>query len=118
MSKPPPSPFDERRAHRRVELLAQVQVSRTDEVHILSTVNISSGGVFLSANPESLPQFQVGIEAELVIAPPNDLGESVTARARLVRIEGRARPGQPAGFGFEFSQVDPLNKSRLKRLTT
>ena len=115
---------DERREHERVDLLAQVQVTRESEVHILSTSNISHGGVFLLADPAEVPDLERGAEVELVIFPTTEPTEendetqemTVSAQAKVVRIEDGKMPGRDAGFGLRILKIDPDNRQRLRKL--
>lgn len=112
---PPPRP-GERRAHARVELLAQVQVSRQAEVHIMPTVNASCGGMFLQGNPFETPELRVGVDLDLTLFDPGDLGAEVRATAKVARIESSTDPAKPSGFGLEFTRIDEANLARLRRL--
>jgi c-di-GMP-binding flagellar brake protein YcgR len=107
----------DRRNHPRIDLLAQVQVTRASEVHILSTQNISVGGLFVQADPAEMPEVKRGVELEIVIFHADEeLAGDVAARARVVRIVKDPRPGQPAGFGLQFQSFSPGHKERLQTL--
>ncbi|MBW2531725.1 MAG: PilZ domain-containing protein [Deltaproteobacteria bacterium] len=102
----------ERRAHRRYELLAQVQVSRQSVCHVMATVNVSRGGLFLDGDPRDYPDLMVGTDVELLIfdadAPEE---EAVTLAAVVVRVE---TDGQ-LGFGLQFTNVDAGSLVRFHR---
>jgi hypothetical protein len=105
-------PMTERRAHRRYELLAQVQVSRQSVCHVMATVNVSRGGLFLDGDPRDYPDLMVGTDVELLIfdadAPEE---EAVTLAAVVVRVE---TDGQ-LGFGLQFTNVDAGSLVRFHR---
>jgi hypothetical protein len=107
----------ERRRHPRYELLAQVQVAHDQEVYILSTQNLSRGGVFLIANPRECPDLSVGVEVDLVIfvaeESENEVQE-VRLRATIVRVN--RTPAE--GFGLQFDEIDPEGAERLEGLIT
>ena len=104
----------ERRAHPRVELFAQVQVTRESEVHILEMANISRGGAFLQAEPREMPEIQVGVDLELLIFCADDIGQDVACRAKVVRVVDQSHAPR-RGFGVAFTAVDPQNMARLER---
>ncbi|MCB9556218.1 MAG: PilZ domain-containing protein [Deltaproteobacteria bacterium] len=101
----------ERREHPRIDFLAQVQITRDDEVQILSTENISLGGLFLNADPYEYPGIHVGTDLDIMIFAADDIGFDLTCRARVVRVAGRAT-GQP-GFGLQFTTIDEPSLQRL-----
>lgn len=96
----------ERRAHPRFELLAQVQVARESEVHIMSADRISRGGVFVKGEPSQYPDLQVGTRVEVVVFDADNPGqEDLALQAQVVRVEsGEASAYQP-GFGLKFGQL-------------
>jgi c-di-GMP-binding flagellar brake protein YcgR len=104
----------ERRAHPRFELLAQVQVARESEVHIMSADRISRGGVFVKGEPERYPELQVGTRVELVVFDAERPGqEDLALEAQVVRVEsGEASAFQP-GFGLKFSQLSGFEVGAL-----
>ena len=107
---------DNRRVFPRVDLLAQVQVTRQSECHIMSTLNISRGGVFIQGLPTNYPELRIGAEVELVIFDANAPGErDIALRARIVRLD-LGRPGHPPGFGLEFVGLDPERIARLDQM--
>lgn len=110
-----PSPSD-RRVHPRHELLAQVQVTRDSEVYILSTLNVSRGGLFVQCRPAEAPDLQLGRDVEVLIFAPDDTIADVTAQARVARIDDGRAPGHLAGVGLRFTQLDAENTRRLDRL--
>jgi hypothetical protein len=134
---------DERRAHPRFDLLAQVQVTRESECYIMATRNVSKGGLFLQGDPVQHRDLMVGTEVELLISDADDPeGEVVELDALIVRIEkaddiGRSAParggasprGKPPtlpngkngsnepkqGFGVKFINVDVEAAQGLER---
>ncbi|MBK6848600.1 MAG: PilZ domain-containing protein [Proteobacteria bacterium] len=106
----------DRRAHPRLDLLAQVQVTRASEVYVLSTLNVSRGGLFLQCVPAEAPDLKVGLDVEVLIFAPGETIEDVVARARVARIDDGRAPGALAGFGLRFTQLDAENTRRLEKL--
>lgn len=96
--------------------MAQVQLSRESEVHIMPMVNASCGGMFLRANPFETPELRLGVEVDLTLFDPSDIGAEVRASARVARIERGATPREPSGFGLEFTRIDKPNLTRLRGL--
>jgi len=104
-----------RRDHPRSELLAQVQVRRELEVHIMPAFNISGGGVFVQGEPTDYPELQPGTELELVIFDADDPSrDDVSVRAAVARTE--QRPGLAHGFGLRFVGIDHVAWQALQRL--
>jgi hypothetical protein len=99
-----------------VEFLAQVQLSKADEVHIMSTVNVSRGGVFLSATLPEIRTVTPGMTAELLIFAPEEIQEDVELTARVVRVRRTPIPTEPTGLAMEFVDVDQANATRLQKL--
>ena len=104
--------MSEKRLHPRHDLLAQVQVSAETEVHVMSTDNISLGGVFLQGVPRQYPEITIGAEFDLLIFAANEMGGDVRCRARVVRIEA---DGDRTGFGLKFISLTRPNSLRLQR---
>lgn len=115
---PPPPPGNERRAHQRYELLAQVQITRQSEVHILSTSNISRGGFFICADPEAGFTPEVGAELDVLLFSPDELSHEISARAKVMRlVEGKGGCVQGYGLRFEsFRAGDLLHFDELLAL--
>jgi hypothetical protein len=105
--------MSEKRLHPRHDLLAQVQVSAEAEVHVMSTDNISLGGVFIQGVPGEYPEITIGAELDLLIFDANEMGGDVRCRARVVRIEA---DGDRTGFGLKFVDLTQPNTARLRRL--
>jgi c-di-GMP-binding flagellar brake protein YcgR len=102
----------DQRAHARFQLFAQVQLCQDAEVYVMSTENISEGGVFVTGDPTDFPSMAVGAEVELLIFPAENLMLDLSCRARVVRVEGG--PGQArAGFGLSFVALDERSRERL-----
>ncbi|MEK6608835.1 MAG: PilZ domain-containing protein, partial [Myxococcota bacterium] len=89
---------DDRRKNPRVELMAQVQVTRDADVHILRARDVSRGGMFLSGSPDVYAEFVSGADLDVVLFGAgaehgDDLGD-VTARARIVRVVPSSADGR------------------------
>jgi hypothetical protein len=118
--RPPPPPQIENRTHPRVDLFAQVQVTRDSEVHVMSARNISRGGIFIQGEPAEIPDLRPGVEVEIVIFVGDDLGladglADVRLGARVVRVEERGRADVP-GFGLQFIAIERTQGQMLERL--
>ncbi len=103
----------ESRSYPRVELFAQVQVTRDSDVYVMSTLNVSKGGVFISGNPFDYPDLEVGTMVELVIFSSEESIPDATLRGRVVRV---VDAGKTPGFGLQFVSVRPEQASSLDRL--
>jgi hypothetical protein len=104
----------DRRAYRRSEILAQVQVSRESEVHIMSA-QISRGGMFVHGEPTEYPDLRVGTEVEVVVFDVVRPGsDDVSLDAKVVRIEeGLA---DKHGFGLQFEGLSHYEVGALQTL--
>ena len=89
---PPPPPGAERRVHVRKDVLAQIQLSRGDEVVITMVNNLSLGGAFLLHEGGGIATGEV-VEVTL----SHDEVE-VVQRAKVVRV---------AGTGVAVAWIDP-----------
>ena len=59
---------DERRRHKRYDILAQMRVKRDDNTYILSVENISRSGIFVSTEPsDEFPGFALDQELEMTL---------------------------------------------------
>jgi Tfp pilus assembly protein PilZ len=103
------------RRDRRVELFAQVQVSRDATVYIMATSNISVGGMFIQGNPEEYPDLVVGTEVELMIFMPDDAHE-LGCNAKVVHVQQRPQPSAQSGFGLAFVNLSSTQLSSLEAL--
>jgi len=106
----------ERRSHARYEFLAQVQVTGDTEVHILSTANISRGGLCLQMDPEDSMHLPTGTHLELVIfLPDDDVVEEVSVGATVMRTV-KGADGGIEGYGLRFESFAPTHLSRFNAL--
>ncbi len=108
----------ERRLHHRVEMLAQVQVSRHSDVHIMDTRDISRGGVFIQGDPAASPEIATGVDLDLVLFFADNVHDEVSVRATVVRVvePADATPDNPAGFGLRFTLFTPGHDTRLTQI--
>lgn len=105
----------ERRQHPRVEVLAQVQVTRDAEVHVMSTSDISRGGIFIQGDPADAPDLLPGVDCDLVLFDADADREEVMVRATVVHIVDRP---DAKGFGLRFKTFMPGHAARLKTVLT
>lgn len=109
---------ENRRAHGRVELYAQVEIPREGHVEVLIAHNLSEGGVFLSARPHECPWLVAGTTFDLTIALSDDgtsladLELLVQAKARVVHRDRGAARGI-FGVGVIFEEIDEENRTQL-----
>ena len=99
---PPPPPGSERRKHERFDVIAQVEIKRSNEVWLVPVVNISAGGVLVEFDDE-VPELRAGDAAQVFL----DLGAmmSVNVDAEVVRMQGGA--GKKARAAFMWTAADP-----------
>ena len=103
----------EQRSAPRVELFAQVQVSNESDIYIMSTSNISLGGVFIQGDPQEYPEIQADMVLDLVIFPTEELDATdVHLSAKVVRISA----DEDAGFGLQFASISEEQTTALERL--
>ena len=106
----------EQRGHPRVDLLAQVQVTRDSEIYVMAAASISRGGVFIQGDPAECPDLTPGAAVELVIFATEDLGvDEAHAEARIVRVV-QAGSRFPPGFGLQLINLAPAQAQLLERL--
>ena len=118
MGQPPPTLPGNQRRHPRVDLFAQVQVSKDSEVYIMSTANISRGGVFIQGDPADYPDLSQGTTVDLCIFAGEDVGvPEARIRARVVHVAEATKPAP--GFGLEFvPPFQPEQRRLLDQLLT
>lgn len=114
MSKTPP----EQRKHQRYELYAQVQVSRDAEVHIMSTNDISHGGLFLQGKPSDYPDLKIGTNLEITLFAVLE-GEpeaDITISAKVARTQSDKSGGKGPGIGLQFVNMSKEASEKLDHL--
>ncbi|MCC6748289.1 MAG: PilZ domain-containing protein [Deltaproteobacteria bacterium] len=112
------SAHHEKREFPRAEVFAQVQISQDAEVHIMSTSNISRGGVFIQGSPADYPDLRVGavVDLQIFASEGSELGDDVSCRAKVVRTQPVGTKATGPGFGLQFLDIDPENVRRLEAL--
>ncbi len=112
---------DNRRAHVRIELFAQVEIPREGHIEVLVAHNLSEGGVFLSARADECPWLVPGTTFDLAIAladegaGPGDDDLLVHAKGRVVHRDRGAAIGIH-GVGVVFEQIDDENRRELRAM--
>ncbi len=102
--KPPPA-----RHAVRFPVCWPVQVGLGDASVHGEALDVSSGGLFVAANPSS--RIEIGDEVSLAI--PLEQDEAVTMRARVARVlsaETASARGVRGGFGLELTEVGELDR--------
>jgi hypothetical protein len=112
--KPPLPPGAERRHFERFELLAQVELRHHDEVALLPIVNISAGGILLSAERGEAADLGVGEEVS-VFLDVSDLPEPIelTMDAAVVRVTA-AESG--SSIALMWTGTNGVGVSKLAKL--
>jgi hypothetical protein len=113
-------PHDDRRAHPRYELMAQVRVKRGQVDYVLDLANISRGGAMFSSGSLKLPPWAaVGRKLEISIIHPVSL-DSVDVQGEIVRVVGTATDTKLAVRFVELgaaaqTQIDALVELAAQR---
>jgi hypothetical protein len=114
-NKPPLPPGAERRRSERIELLAQVELRRHDDVAVLPTINVSAGGMLVGLEHGALHDVAVGEDVHIFLAT-DDYGEpiEVAMDATVVRVIESA--GHPTAVAVMWSSKDPRAVGQLAKL--
>jgi hypothetical protein len=110
------------------EVMAQVQVTRENEVYLMIAGNLSHKGAFLKGNPLIYPELKVGTHVEVVLFDVEAPGLSdVNLRAVIMRVDAPPLKERDQGFTLLFWSPTPdqdirliqlLNQCRKKTQTT
>lgn len=106
----------EKRAHPRVDFVAEVRLSPGDDAQIFVARNVSVGGLFVEGDPAAHPSLKVGAHVELRIQTRDVVGDDVVCRAQISRVDAGSVAGRAAGFGLRFFRMDMANTMRLAKL--
>lgn len=109
--KPPPPPGSERRRHPRYEVLAQVEISDTEEATLIVPVrDISAGGISVGLDGDSTSGDTIHLAPGERVTVFLDVGVEkdgrplhVTLDAEVVRIVDGDKPG--AAFRWVFADA-------------
>jgi hypothetical protein len=103
----------ERRLHERQRIRAEARVIWNGQESRYSARDLSLGGAFLAAGPESEAP-GTGLTLDISLWPDEDAphhavvdGSTFHAAARVVRADG-------AGVGIRFEKIDDENHARLR----
>jgi PilZ domain len=103
----------ERRRHERLRIRAEARVVLDGRETRYSARDLSLGGAFLAAGPESAA-LDAGRTLELSLCPDEDAphhavidGTTFHAAARVVRTDG-------SGIGIRFERMDIESETRLR----
>lgn len=106
----------EKRAHPRVDFVAEVRLAPGDDAQVFVARNISVGGLFVEADPAAYPSLKVGTHVELRIQTRDMVGDDVICRAQISRVDQGGVAGRAAGFGVRFFRMDMANTMRVAKL--
>jgi|GEM_PF-6963066 hypothetical protein len=103
----------EKRAHPRIAIETEVELSVGDGRYTLHAGNVSIGGVFLKGDLEHLPELEIGKNVGLRFGSQT---EKVECQAQVRWVDSGAIQGRVAGFGLSFVKLDVPNMLRLTKL--
>lgn len=99
-----------KRKNDRVDMKIKSEVHATDAMTYSSTVNLSSGGLFIST-PEPLSN---GTELLLALQLPG--GETVEIKGKVKWVRQNEVEDERAGMGIEFVDLKEEDAAKLKNL--
>ena len=106
----------DRRRLERVPVLAEVEVVHEGRVEVHYALDLSEGGVFLSATSNESPWMTPGVPVALSItiadAPPDQL---LFARGRVAWRLDESASDLP-GIGITFEEMTDANRATLRRM--
>jgi hypothetical protein len=108
----------ERRKFKRYHVIAQVELSASDDVVFLQMENLSRGGALFSVTAKELPTFGIGDEVSAFLDLGSDeAGEnlSVSLDASIVRLVERGPRDAPA-IAVEWTRLSPLCEAGLNKI--
>jgi hypothetical protein len=106
----------DRRRLERVPVLAEVEVVHDGRVEVHFALDLSEGGVFLSARSDESPWMTPGVPVALSItiadAPPDQL---FFARGRVAWRQDESASDVP-GVGIVFEEMTDANRATLRQM--
>ena len=106
----PGGPTLERRKSHRADWVVRVEYRTVDELFSEFARNINEGGIFIETDAPHEPGTTVDLQFRL---PASD--EPVRVRGTVVRVT-QGTPGEPAGVGIEFEDLDPDTRQQINDL--
>ena len=103
-------PAGERRRSQRADLVVRVNYRSVDELFSEFARNINEGGIFVATDTPHEPGTTVDLQFRL---PASD--EPVRVTGTVVRVT-EASPGEPAGVGIEFDELDSATREHIDEL--
>ena len=101
------NPIDERRAHPRFELMAQVRVKRGRVDFIMDLCNISQSGALLDMGSLKTPSWvQTGRVVQIFIIHPEDL-DTIAVQGEIMRVVKQPATPKPGASESKDSSSRP-----------
>ena len=103
----------DRRRLERVLVLAEVAVVHDGRVEVHFALDLSEGGVFLSARSDESPWMTPGVSVALSISISDRTDRLIFARGRVAWRREESESDLP-GIGIEFEEMTDANRATLR----
>src|SRR5262245_30878418 len=100
----------DRRRQERVPVLAEVEILRDGRVELHFALDLSEGGVFLSARSDESPWMTPGVPVALSIAIADGPDLVLFAHGRVVWRQDESSSDLP-GIGIAFEEMTDANRA-------
>lgn len=105
----------DRRRLERVPVLAEVEVVRDGCVELHFALDLSEGGVFLSARSDESPWMTPGVQVALSISITDGPDRLLFARGRVAWRQDESASDMP-GIGIAFEEMTDANRAILRQM--
>lgn len=105
----------ERRRLERVPVLAEVEVVHEGRVEVHFALDLSEGGVFLSAHSDESPWMTPGVPVALSISTADGPDRLIFARGRVAWRQDESTSDLP-GIGIVFEEMTDANRATLRQM--